>query len=117
MFIQHHYLRVYRKKSSLTQNDLAYILDLGDYATVSRWEHGQRQPNIETLLTYRLLFGLPIELLFERQKRELMDRIVSRVRLLQEEIRKEPQENKAVQRIAFLTDAISRLNTLPSPYV
>lgn len=103
---------MYRKKSRLTQNDLASILDLGDYSNVSRWEHGQRQPSIETLLTYHLLFDLPIELLFERQKLELAESVIARSRSLLEKLQAELAGDKLPQRMGFLSAAIARLSAL-----
>lgn len=110
MIIHHNYLRVYRKKSRLTQGDLAYVLDLGDYSNVSRWEHGQRQPNIETLLTYHLLFNLPIEMLFERQKNEMVGRVAQRTLELAQSLESDPDAEKA--RAEFLKGAHARLSAL-----
>lgn len=110
MIIQHNYLRMCRKKSYLTQADIAFILDLADCSNVSKWEHGQRQPNIEALLTYHLLFNMPIELFFERQKHALFQATNGRVESLITELRKKPHEDKAAQRISFLETAVTRIN-------
>src|SRR5690349_16266076 len=109
MLIQHNNLRMYRKRSQLTQTDIAFIMKLSDYANISRWEQGYRQPNIEMLLIYHLLFDIPIESLFERQKHELRDFIGKRIGLLLGELKNLSSDAKAASRIAFLDSALTRL--------
>lgn len=114
MLIQHNYLRLFRKRSHLTQSDIAYILQLPDYANVSRWEQGHRKPNLETLITYHLLFNIPIESLFERQRHELKGRVKERLAQRISELKTLSHEPKVDSRIRFLDSILSRLN-IPSP--
>lgn len=74
------YLRVYRKKSHLTQSDLSYLMDTEEPSSLSRRESGQRQPSVQMLLTYHLLFDKPITTFFPIELAHLKQRIVHRIR-------------------------------------
>lgn len=112
MFIKHNYLKWYRNQSKLTQNDIAFILDLKDIANVSRWEQGQRQPDIFTLLAYHLLFSIPVEHLFERQRSQLIVSLAKRIALRIQLLKENKPDGHALKRIEFLSNA---LNGLPPP--
>lgn len=53
-----------RKKSGLTQGEMAEKLNYSDNA-VSRWERGEVTPSVETLEQISLLFKVPLTALFE----------------------------------------------------
>lgn len=110
MLIQHNLLRLVRKRSYLTQVDIASILSISDYANVSRWEAGLRLPNVEALLTYHLLFDVPIESLFERYKEELLPKLAGRISDRAEYLKGLPSDEKLEKRIAFLGAAAGRLS-------
>jgi len=109
MYIQHNYLRMHRKRARLAQSDIAHVAALSDHSNVSRWENGTREPNIESLIVYHLLFDVPIESMFERQKQELKLSVYRRVLGRLETLRKMPQDRKLGFRIRFLETALARL--------
>jgi transcriptional regulator with XRE-family HTH domain len=108
MPIQHNLLRQHRKRSPLTQNDIAFM-QLSDYANVCRWEKGLRQPSIEAIIIYHLLFGFPIETLFQEQKHELGKNTAERIKSLIAELKLEKSTPKVNGRITFLESALKRL--------
>lgn len=57
-------LSTLRKKNNLTQNELAQKLNYSDNA-VSRWEHGEVTPSIETLEQISEVFNVPLRSLIE----------------------------------------------------
>ena len=60
-----------RKKNNLTQNDLAKKLNYSDN-TISRWEHAEITPSIETLQLISEIYSITIEdLLRENTTKEL----------------------------------------------
>ena len=69
-----------RKKNNMTQNELAEKLNYSDN-TVSRWEHGEITPSVESLANIAEIFGVPVEALFkenalqETQKANKLERI------------------------------------------
>src|ERR1700687_88267 len=58
------YLRTYRKKSGLTQQEVGYLLGRETGAQVSRYEKRHRLPPLETALAYEEIFGVPVGELF-----------------------------------------------------
>lgn len=58
------YLRTYRKRSGLTQQEVGYLLGRETGALVSRYEKRRRLPPLETALAYEEIFGVPIGELF-----------------------------------------------------
>ena len=53
-----------RKKHNLTQNDLAEKLKYSDN-TISRWEHAEITPTIETLQKISEIYDVPLEYLLK----------------------------------------------------
>ena len=53
-----------RKKHNLTQNDLAEKLKYSDN-TISRWEHAEITPSVETLEKIAEIYNVPIESLLK----------------------------------------------------
>lgn len=116
MFIKHNYLRWYRRKSRLTQDDLIFLLDLKDKSMVSRWEQGKRLPDIYNLLAYHLLFEIPIEILFNRQRTSLMEHIRNRVNLRMAFLKSNRPNGQALKRIEFMSQILTKLMPLaPNP--
>lgn len=116
MHIQHNYLRMHRKKAGLAQSDIAYIAALNDHSNVSRWENGTREPGLDTLLVYGILFGVPIEAFFERQREGLVTRTRNLVAERSAELRQMPADRKLNARVAFMEAVFKRLaQTEPKP--
>lgn len=103
------YLRAYRKRFGLNQEDIAYLMDLPDCSNISRYEKGHRTPSIEILLTYHHLFDSPIELFFEQESDVIKLKLIQRIIQLVPELKKEQITLKSTQRIGFLEEAIKRL--------
>jgi transcriptional regulator with XRE-family HTH domain len=68
------YLRTYRKRRSLSQDEMAFLLGCQSGTKVSRYERSGRKPRIETLFAYELAFGASSRELFagvyQRSKRK-----------------------------------------------
>jgi transcriptional regulator with XRE-family HTH domain len=58
------YLRTYRKRTGLSQDEVAFLLGRQHGTKVSRYERNTRQPGLETLLAYELVFNTPVRNLF-----------------------------------------------------
>jgi transcriptional regulator with XRE-family HTH domain len=58
------YLRTYRKRSGLSQDEMAFLLGCQNGTKVSRYERFARKPNLETLFAYEVVFGAPARELF-----------------------------------------------------
>lgn len=102
------YLRIYRKRSPLTQADIAFLMKLSDYSNISRYEKGQRAASIEFLLTYYLLFAASIESFFEPQSEIIRSSLQERIGALVVDLKKENDSNNDT-RIKFLEEVLIRL--------
>jgi transcriptional regulator with XRE-family HTH domain len=93
------------------QTDVAFVMQLSDYANVSRWERGERIPDIEKLLMYELLFNVPISELFDRQKSEVAQAMAKRIGSLLSELKTPYPTSIVADRIAYLDSVLTRLTT------
>ena len=51
------YLRTYRKRAYLTQDELAFLLGTESGTRVSRYERFSREPAFQTVLAYGVIFA------------------------------------------------------------
>ena len=110
MFIQHNDLRVARKRSHLTQTDLAFILNLYDYNTVGKWEKGLHRPVLESLLSYHIVFEMPIDSFFAEQKKAIFETLSKRIPLRINQLNSENPDHQQKLRIAFLESVLSKIS-------
>src|SRR3990172_10662490 len=82
------YLRTYRKRAGLTQDEMAYLLGCRSGAKVSRYEHFTRQPNLKTVFAYQIIFHVPAEKLFPGIYHEIEDITLERAKLLSHRLEK-----------------------------
>lgn len=54
----------YRKRSALSQEDVAFLLGVQSGAKVCRYERFLREPGLQTALAFEAIFGCPISELF-----------------------------------------------------
>ncbi|HRG68380.1 MAG TPA: helix-turn-helix transcriptional regulator [Saprospiraceae bacterium] len=103
------YLRTYRKRSGLNQEDIAFLMGIPDYSNISRYEKGQRAPTTELLLTYKHLFDTPIESFFEQESEMIRIKLIEKIKELLVEIKKQQITLKNTLKIKFLEEVITKL--------
>jgi len=104
-----HILRVHRKRTHLTQSDVAFLLNLKDNSHISRCEKGERQPTIDIILTYHLLFDSQLGSFFADHRQLIQRRIASRLQPLIASLEEEAPTEKTLGRIHHLKKALTRL--------
>lgn len=82
----HNYLRTYRKRSGLSQRELAFLLGCRSGAKVSRYERLARQPGLRTVFAYVAIFGVPPQELFAGFFDEVKGKTFERARLLMDKL-------------------------------
>ena len=70
-----HYLRRERRKSGLTQRELAQLLTFRHRAQISRVERGHRNPSLATAIATCLIFGQSLEQLFPGLRAAVHERV------------------------------------------
>ena len=76
------YLRTYRKRGGLTQDEMAFLLGCQSGAKLSRFERLARQPNLETALACQVVFGIPAHELFPGVFAEVERTVTERAHVL-----------------------------------
>lgn len=102
------YLRTYRKRSGLTQEEVAFLLDTRDGATVSRYERLSSMPSLETALALEVIFGVPARELFRGVFAEVETEVIQRARLLSEQLNAGPQSPAVWQKLRALQQITAR---------
>ena len=74
-----HSLRIYRKRSGLSQREVSFLLGAKHKAKVSRYENGHRLPPLRTALAYATIFDVPLPKLFPTLQRKVEKEIVGRI--------------------------------------
>jgi transcriptional regulator with XRE-family HTH domain len=80
------YLRTYRRRAAISQDEMAFLLGAHDGTKVSRYEHFARTPGLETALAYEAIFGIPTRELFAGVYQRAERNAHRRARLLQKRI-------------------------------
>lgn len=85
------YLRTFRKRSALSQKEVAYLLGAESGAKVCRYERFTREPGLETALAYEAIFGEPVSSLFPGPFETIKAKVVERAEHLWEQACQEPE--------------------------
>ncbi len=76
------YLRTFRKRSTLSQDDVAYLLGTDDGAKVCRYERFVQEPRLRTALACEIIFQKPISELFPGVFAEIEKQVKARAKKL-----------------------------------
>ncbi len=106
----YHNLRVFRKKSCLSQEDIAMLLGTKDISQICRLEISPMNPQIELFLLYHLLFNIPAEDFFTEQKNIIRNRLLIRIPNIIDELKCLKSSRMVEEKIKFLTDVLNNLS-------
>ena len=95
-------LRTYRKRTELSIEDVSRLLNMEDSSTLSRCERGYRKPNLEIIFTYRILFEVSVEKLFENELKHTYVKIAKSIDPLIEELKNQDASRKVESKISLL---------------
>jgi transcriptional regulator with XRE-family HTH domain len=96
------YLRTHRKRSGLSQQELAFLLGCRSGAKVSRYESFARQPIIQTVFAYELLFGTPSRELFAGIFQRVEEETLRRVQVLRLKLQQAKPRRRTNRKLEFL---------------
>jgi DNA-binding XRE family transcriptional regulator len=81
------YLRTYRKRAGLSQDEMAYLLGTRDGTKSCRHEQFARVPSLETALAYEAIFRAPVSELFAGIYEKAERATARRARLIKKRLR------------------------------
>ncbi|MCU1295178.1 MAG: helix-turn-helix protein [Bryobacterales bacterium] len=96
------YLKMHRKRSGLTHDELAFLLGSMRGTSVSRHESGQSLPQLRTALMYEAVFGAAIRELFEGVFAEAREAVNVRAVGMLAYFQKKPRSRKIERKIEVL---------------
>ncbi len=76
------YLRSNRKRLSLSQTEVAFLLGTQSGAQISRYEKFAREPSLETALAFEMIFQRSASELFEGLYRKVEQEVAERAKAL-----------------------------------
>jgi transcriptional regulator with XRE-family HTH domain len=107
------YLRTYRKRAGLSQDDVAFLLGCGSGTKLSRYECFGRTPALETALACAIVYGAPCREVFAGMWEKAEKDIKHRAQLLTRKIEKSQPEPIMLRKLEALR-AISS-GSAPAP--
>lgn len=114
--MSHNYLRRYRKRGALTQEEIAFLLGARCGTKVSRYERSARPPSLRTALAYQAIFGVPVHELFPGEFQEVVTAVQGRAAQLSEQLKpqlngpKTPFKQKILASIGPVRTGVSPIN-------
>lgn len=105
------YLRTYRKRAGLSQDEMAYLLGCQSGAKVSRYERFARQPTLQTALAYEAVFGVPVRDLFAGIYQKVERPVSQRAQLLLRKLTTAKPDRLTVRKLEVLRDVASSPTT------
>lgn len=102
------YLRRYRRRSGLSQEELAFLLGIKSGAEISRYEHSCQTPKLQKLVAYEYLFRTPIRKLYDGASVEVEIEVKARVRMLIKKLLTQSEDRVIARKIEFLKSCLER---------
>jgi len=106
------YLRTHRKRSGLSQRELADILGLLTEWQVSQHEKSLTVPILLTAMSYEILFRVPISRLFPGIYETVRDNVESRLAELEKRLQQSSTKGREAIRIARKLEWLFERNSL-----
>jgi transcriptional regulator with XRE-family HTH domain len=102
------YLRPYRRRWGLTQQELAFLIGVKSRTAVSRIEGLKRRPSLNAVFTCMMIFNMPALDLFPGLMSELHQAIRERASELYEELQGDPSKSTRLK-LDFLEGLLERV--------
>jgi transcriptional regulator with XRE-family HTH domain len=99
------YLQTNRKRASLSQEEVAFLLGIcgmNKGSKVSRDEHSARVPTLETALAYEAIYNKPIRDLFAGMYENIAQKVAERAKILshRKDVSADPKKSRLLTQLA-----------------
>lgn len=108
------YLRTYRKRAGLSQDEVAFLLGCSNATKVSRYERFDRKPALETALACKAVFRVPVEQLFGGVYQKVERQTTRRAKLLIKKLERAKSNRMTVRKLEILRTVFSPTEAEPS---
>ena len=105
------YLRALRRRSALSQEDVAFLLGAFTGTRVSRHETGASAPPLEVALAYEVIFGAGIAEIYEDELLRIAEHVRKRARTLHESLAHRLKDPRRKEKRAALEQIIRRCSS------
>jgi len=109
------YLRTYRRRAGLTQDEVAYLLGNESGTQVSRYERFARQPSLRTVVAYEVIFRAPALELFAGLAQRVAEVTLRRAHSLADRLHSANPDRLTLKKLQFLEALTSFKGHLEDP--
>src|SRR5258705_300989 len=102
------YLRTFRRRAGLTQNEVAFLLGTKSSYHISRYEHFSREPNLRIALACAVVLSAGLEELFAGVHEQIGAEVRKRAASLVKRLEERPPDRVTRQKLATLRRVISK---------
>ena len=102
------YLRTYRKRAGLSQDEIAFLLGCRSFEHISRYEPFRRMPGFRTSLALSVIFQMPTHKIFRGEYQRVEQAACRRAKLLAARLATAYPDQATCHKLA-------RLKTISSP--
>jgi len=103
------YLRTYRRRWQLTQEELAFLLGYETESIISRIEHQERTITLAVAYACQTIFGLEPSELFPALFENVEGRVVDRMHQLRDRLLQSKPTQKTLAKLELLQEALGRI--------
>ena len=103
------YIRTHRKRSGLSQREIAVLVGSKADTKVSRYEQFRRVPPLQTAIALAIVFGVSVDELFGGLQAPARRTVKARAETLIRQVEKESPGRRRAQRLASLRSIRDRL--------
>ena len=96
------YLRVYRKRLGLSQNEVAFLLGWRNASQPSRYEHFSRMPNLRTVLALSVILRVSVRELFLGEYQKVENEVCRQAQRLVARLTTENPDQPTARKLALL---------------
>jgi DNA-binding XRE family transcriptional regulator len=101
-----------RRRSGLTQDEVAFLVGLRTASQVSRHESGEREPDLRLALGYKLIFNATVHELLPHIYFEVAQQIGNRARKLLDQRSEEPESQRSTCKAEHLRNLVRRVESI-----
>ncbi len=110
----HNYLKTYRKRSGLSQDEVAFLLGCQSGTKVSRYERLSRKPNWETMAGCEVVYRAPMCELLAGAYQKVEEIIHQRAQILVGKLSAQKPNRARRRKLEYLTVLTSAAGSEPS---